>query len=68
MKNKSFWIPLLSSFGTMALLYLVGFIFNLSFLKFNISLNGSLEIALLPIAIGIVVGFLAERIVKVQNK
>jgi len=68
MKNKSFWLPLLVSFGTMALLYLIGFIFKLAFLKFQISLNGSFEIALLPIAIGIVVGFIAERIVKTRNK
>ncbi|MEK4487992.1 ATPase [Psychrobacillus sp. FSL H8-0484] len=74
--RKSLWFPLLSSFGTMGLLYLIGFIFDLSILEFKIFQNeplkdGSLldaEIALLPIAIGLVVGFIVERRVKVQNK
>lgn len=74
--RKSLWFPVLLSFGTMALLYLIGFIFDLSIFEFRIFQNepqndGSLldaEIALLPIAIGLVVGFIVERIVKVRNK
>ena len=74
--GKSLWFPVLSSFGTMALLYLIGFIFDLSIFEFRIFQNEpqkdsstlDARIALLPIAIGLVVGFIVERIVKVRNK
>jgi hypothetical protein len=60
----------------MALLYLIGFIFKLPFFAFKIFQNNQLkdgsiqdtEISLLPIAIGLVVGFIVERIIKTQNK
>ena len=74
--RKSLWFPLLSSLGTMIFLYLIGFIFNLSIFEFRVFQNepqkGGLildaEIALLPIAIGLVVGFIVERIIKVRKK
>ncbi|WP_313893943.1 ATPase [Psychrobacillus sp.] len=74
--NKSLLLPLLSSLGTMVLLYVIGFIFNIAALEFKVFQNeplkdGSIldaEIALLPIAIGLVVGFSVERIVKIRNK
>ncbi|WP_347553059.1 ATPase (plasmid) [Pseudalkalibacillus hwajinpoensis] len=69
------WFPLLSSFGTMALLYWIGNIFNLSLLRFSFVLNEPLKnglifdanIAILPIAFGLLVGFIVERIVKVRS-
>ena len=74
--RKSFWFPLLSSLGTMVLLYLIGFIFDLSIFEFKIFQNERLndgstlnmDIALLPIAIGLVVGLLVEWLVKDRNK
>ncbi len=70
------WFPLLSSVGTMALLYWIGNIFNLSLLRFSFALNEPLEnglifdanIAILPFAIGLIVGFIVQRIVKVRSK
>ena len=70
------WFPLLSSVGTMALLYWIGYIFNLSLLRFSFVLNEPLEnglifdanIAILPFAIGLIVGFIVQRIVKGQKQ
>ena len=61
--SKSFWIPLMASFGTMILLYIIGFIADIDFLIFKISLSDT-EFALLPIAVGMLVGFISERIIK----
>ncbi|MCM3766064.1 ATPase [Neobacillus niacini] len=65
--NKSFWIPLMASFGTMILLYIIGFIADIDFLIFKISLSET-EIALLPIAVGMLVGFISERIIKLKSQ
>lgn len=70
------WFPLLSSVGTMGLLYWIGNIFNLSLLRFSFVLNEPLEnglifdanISILPFAIGLIVGFFVQRIVKSQNQ
>lgn len=63
--SKSFWIPLIASFGTMILLYIIGFIANIDFLVFKVSLSFT-EISLLPIVAGILVGFISERIIKLK--
>lgn len=73
---RKIWFPLLSSIATMALLYWIGNIFNLSLFRFSFVLNEPLKnglifdanIAILPFAIGLVVGFVVERIVKVRSK
>ncbi|WP_430787046.1 ATPase [Virgibacillus flavescens] len=73
---KKIWIPLVSSVVTMALLYWIGNIFNLTLLRFSLVLNEPLEdglffeadIAILPFAIGLLVGFIVERMVKVRSK
>ena len=65
--SKSFWIPLMASFGTMILLYIIGFIADIDFLIFKISLSDT-EIALLPIAVGMLVGFISERIIKSKSQ
>ncbi|WP_342601095.1 ATPase [Psychrobacillus sp. FSL H8-0483] len=65
--SKSFWIPLMASFGTMILLYIIGYIADIDFLIFKISLSDT-EIALLPIAVGMLVGFISERIIKSKSQ
>jgi hypothetical protein len=47
----------------MTLLYTIGFIGNIDFLIFIISPSYT-EIALVPIVIGLLVGFISERIIK----
>ncbi|PIC88105.1 MULTISPECIES: ATPase [unclassified Sporosarcina] len=64
--NKSFWIPLLVSFGTMIVLYVIGFIGNIDILIFNFSLSHT-EISLLPIGVGIIMGFISETIIKSKS-
>ncbi|MCZ8541903.1 ATPase [Psychrobacillus psychrodurans] len=64
--SKSFWIPLTASFGTMILLYIIGFIADIDFLIFKISLS-HIEIALLPFGVGVLVGFISERIIKTKS-
>ena len=63
--SKPFRIPLIASFGTMILLYLIGFIANIDYLVFKVSPSYT-EIALLPIAVGLLVGFISERIIKLK--
>ena len=65
--SKFFWIPLMASFGTMILLYIIGFIADIDFLIFKITLSDT-EIALLPIAVGMLVGFISERIIKSKSQ
>ncbi|SDN67072.1 ATPase [Bacillus sp. OK048] len=65
--SKSFCIPLMASFGTMILLYIIGFIADIDFLKLKISLSDT-EIALLPIVVGMLVGFISERIIKLKSQ
>ena len=64
--SKPFWIPLIASFGTMILLYIIGFIANIDILVFKVSLSYT-EISLLPIVVGILVGFISERIIKLKS-
>ena len=65
--SKSFWVPLMASFGTMILLYIIGFIADIDFLELKISLSDT-EIALLPIVVGMLVGFISERIIKMKSQ
>ncbi|QAS51304.1 hypothetical protein [Halobacillus litoralis] len=72
---KIIWLPLLSAVGTMALLYWIGNIYNISLFRFSFVLNEPLKnglifnanIAILPFALGLLVGFIVERTVKVRN-
>ena len=64
--NKTVWISLMLGFGTMALLYLIGFVASIDILIFKIT-NSSTEIAFLPIIIGLMVAFISERIMKSTN-
>ncbi|KMJ57217.1 ATPase [Bacillus sp. LL01] len=65
--GKSFWIPLSIAFGSMILLYLIGFFADIDFLIFKWS-PSSTEIALLPIVVGLLLGYISERIIKHRNK
>ncbi|MFE8699810.1 ATPase [Cytobacillus sp. FJAT-54145] len=63
----SFWIPLTVSFGMMILLYTIGFIADLDFLIIKIS-SSYTEISLFPIFVGVLLGFITERIIKYKLK
>ena len=63
--SKSFWIPLSAAFGTMILLYIIGFIANIDFLVFKVSPSYT-EISLLPIVVGLLAGVISERIIKLK--
>lgn len=58
--KKPFWIPFIAAFGTMILLYLIGFIADIGFLRFIIS-DSYMEVSFTPILVGILIGFLSER-------
>lgn len=61
--GKVFWIPLIASFATMAVLYFIGYLAGLNFLIFKISLSHT-EIVLLPVFVGAAVGIITERMLK----
>ncbi|MDV6377883.1 ATPase [Sporosarcina sp. GW1-11] len=61
--DKTFWIPLLVSFGTIILLYLLGYVADVDVLIFRMSLSET-EISLVPIAGGLLAGFITERMIK----
>ena len=61
--GKVFWIPLIASFATIAVLYFIGYLADLNFLIFKISLSHT-EIALLPVFLGAAVGIITERMLK----
>ena len=64
--NKKGRIPLVLGFGTMALLYIIGFVANIDILIFKVT-NSSTEVALLPIAIGLIVVVISERMMQSTN-
>lgn len=65
--KKPFWIPLITAFGTMIILYVIGSIMNYPPLAFKLSLSYS-EISLFPIAIGVIVGFITEWLLKLSHR
>ena len=64
--NKTIWISLMLGFGTMTILYIIGFVANIDILIFKVS-DSSTEVAFLPIIIGLIVVFISERIIKSTN-
>ena len=64
--SKTFWIPLIASFGTMILLFTIGNLADINFLIFKYSLSHT-EISFLPIIVGILIGFITERIIKLKD-
>ena len=63
--NKVLLIPVLITFGTMLLLYLVGYIAQIESLSFKFSVE-SQEIALFPIFLALLVGYISERVMKMK--
>ncbi|WP_175072809.1 hypothetical protein [Terribacillus sp. AE2B 122] len=75
MKKKAFWLPILSSFLVMVLLYTIGNIFEISYLswtfyKENPSDGVVFEAggSLIPVLIGLIIGFVLEGILKNKQK
>lgn len=64
---KSFWLPLFAAIGTMVLLYVIGNIGKIHFLMFKMSPSNT-EIALLPIAVGIIVAIVSDRYVRERSQ
>ena len=64
--NKTVWISLVLVFGTMSLLYIIGFVANIDILIFKVS-NSSTEVAFLPIVIGLIVVLISGRMMKSTN-
>ena len=64
--NKTVWISLMLGFGTMAILYIIGFVANIDILIFKVS-NSSTEVAFLPIVIGLIVVLISGRMMKSTN-
>ncbi|MGM0846542.1 MAG: ATPase [Bacillota bacterium] len=65
--GKPFWIPLIASFGTMILLYTIGFIADINFLTIKVSRSYA-EISFVPIVVGLLIGFVTEKIIKRNSK
>ena len=75
MQKKLFWFPLLASLLPMVLLYTIGNIFNISLLSWTFyEENPSEGVAfeaggsLIPVFIGIIAGFVTERLLKNKQK
>ncbi|TYR73558.1 ATPase [Rossellomorea vietnamensis] len=64
---KPEWIPFYASFGTMILLYLIGYMAKIEILTFKLSFSNT-EIALLPIAAGFAAGLISQWILKRKGK
>lgn len=65
--GKYLTIPIIAAFGTMILLYIIGFLANIDFLVFKVT-SSSTEVALLPIFLGLVVAVIIERIFKLKSQ
>ncbi|MGD6967334.1 ATPase [Rossellomorea vietnamensis] len=64
---KPEWISLLVSFGTITLLYLIGYMAKIEILTFRLLFSYT-EIALLPIAAGFAAGWISQWILKKREK
>ena len=60
-------IPIISAFGTMILLYIIGFLANIDLLVFKVT-SSSTEVALLPIVTGLIVAVIVERVIKFKSQ
>jgi uncharacterized membrane protein len=75
MKKKAFWLPILSSFLVMVLLYTIGNIFEISYLSWTFYKENPSEGvvfeaggSLIPVLIGLIIGFVLEGILKNKQK
>ncbi|MEH7237635.1 ATPase [Bacillus sp. JJ1562] len=60
-------ISLIASIGSMVLLYLIGFIANIDILVFKFTPSHT-EIALLPIAVGLLIAIICDGLNKYKSK
>lgn len=65
--RKSLMLPLTIGFGSMIALYLIGFFAHIDFLLFKWS-PSYIEIALLPVGVGLLLGWISERIMMQRTK
>ncbi|MFJ6411281.1 hypothetical protein ACIQLG_00620 [Terribacillus saccharophilus] len=75
MKKKAFFLPILSSFLVMVLLYTIGNIFKISYLSWTFYKENPSEGvvfeaggSLIPVLIGLIIGFVLEGILKNKQK
>ncbi|ALC91484.1 hypothetical protein AM500_18080 [Bacillus sp. FJAT-18017] len=75
MKKKLIWIPLLAALLSMVVLYAIGNVFEISLLSWDFYQENSSEGfafeaggSFLPIIIGVIIGFITERILKNRHK
>ncbi|MEC0303708.1 ATPase [Terribacillus saccharophilus] len=75
MRKKEYWIPLCASLVSMGLLYTIGNIFEIPFLSWTLYKENPSEGivfeaggSLVPVFIGVVLGFITERIMKRKQK
>ncbi|TYS01681.1 ATPase [Rossellomorea vietnamensis] len=60
---KRDWIPLIVSFATMTVLYLIGYFARIEVLTFKLSFSYT-EISLVPIAAGFAAGMISQWVLK----
>lgn len=65
--KKEYMIPLILSFGSMTLLYLVGLIFDIDFLVFKITPSRT-EVSPLPIIIGLLLALFGDKIADSKSR
>lgn len=75
MKKKIFWFPLLAAFLSIGILYIIGNIFEISFLSWNFYKENPSEGiifeaggSVIPVITGFIVGYITERIIKNNHK
>ncbi|AOV08153.1 hypothetical protein [Sporosarcina ureilytica] len=61
--DKSYWMLLIASLGTMIMLYIIGSIADIEILRFKHS-SSNIEIAFLPIVVGFLIALIGNRIIK----
>ncbi|SEM46685.1 hypothetical protein SAMN04489762_0135 [Terribacillus saccharophilus] len=75
MRKKEYWIPLCASLLSMGLLYFIGNAFDISYLSWTFYKESPSEDvvfeaggSLVPVIIGVVLGFITERIMKRKQR
>ncbi|WP_246050025.1 ATPase [Aquibacillus sediminis] len=63
--KKELWIPLIVSFGTMVVLYFIGFLTNLELLVFHCHIP---KFHYFQLQLGALAGFITERIIKRKSQ
>jgi hypothetical protein len=64
--KKTTWIPLVSGFMTMTVLFIMGSLADIPFLLFNIG-PSFIEISFLPIIFGFLAACVSEKVIHMQS-